>query len=252
MKKAVLFDFHNTLATCDAWLDLEVHTLVERVLDRLVLEGHLGGVTAVQRTEAVERFERLRSEVRSSGVEMSATDGARRVLTEMAFTLEDRLVADTVESLEHALLPEVEIVPGASMLLAQLRAAGCRIAVVSSAGLPSFVERALEQIGLLSYFDAVVTSAGEDIYKSDPEIFLRAVRKLGVAPGSAVHIGDHPIYDVRGAKRAGLATIWFDAYTLRTADGHRTPHGEATVAGGEADAVVSDLSLAFAAIEQLQ
>ena len=39
MKKVVLFDFHNTLVCCDAWLDLEIRTLPGDVLRELGAEG---------------------------------------------------------------------------------------------------------------------------------------------------------------------------------------------------------------------
>ncbi len=251
MKQAVLFDFHNTLATCDAWLELEIHTLAKNTLIELAIRGWIEDVTEERGTEAVQRFRRLRAAVRRDGVEISAVDGTQRVLKEMGYDSNMLPVGEVVESLEYALLPSVAMVPGADDLLVALHERGCKLAVVSSAGLPAFVERALEQMGLHRYFSTVVTSAGEGIYKSNPEIFRVAASKLGVSPGQAVHIGDHPVYDVQGAKRAGLSAIWFNAYTHRTSAAHGTPHDKAVAQGGEADAIITDLSQALSALERL-
>jgi putative hydrolase of the HAD superfamily len=37
-----------------------------------------------------------------------------------------------------------------------------------------------------------------------------AERQLGLAPGACVLVGDHPLNDVIGAKRAGWHAIWLD------------------------------------------
>ena len=46
--------------------------------------------------------------------------------------------------------------------------------------------------------------------KPDPGIFLEACRRLALAPGDVLHVGDHPLMDVAGAARAGMRTCWID------------------------------------------
>ncbi len=48
----------------------------------------------------------------------------------------------------------------------------------------------------------------EKVRKPEAEIFLRALRNLGVTPNESVFIGDHPDTDVMGAKRIGMKSIW--------------------------------------------
>jgi len=242
MDKAVLFDFHNTLATCDGWLELEIQTLPALTIEELVRRGSLSQSECRRRGEAVARFKALRQEVRLSGIELSAIEGTRQVLVSMGFDLPVVEVEAVVAALEEALLPEVEVVEGAGEVLAALKGEGYRLGVVSSAGYPRFVEMSLEVLGLRSFFTAVVTSAGEGIYKSDPELFVRAVRYLDVEPRQAVHVGDHPVYDVKSAKAAGLSAIWFSAHSERTAHLHSTPWEETVRVGEGADAVVEVLS----------
>jgi len=241
MKRVVLFDFHNTLATCDPWLELEIKTLPALALDKLRLDGFLEGLPSHSQDEATNLFRDMRARVRSSGMELSALDGTREVLTSMGYYVPDEALASVVEALEDACLPSVEMVPGAHECLRSLTEMGCRLGVVSSAGFPPFVERALEMLGLRAYFSEVVTSAEEGIYKSDPEIFRRAVARLDAQPSEAVHVGDHALYDVTAARRAGLSTIWFAANAERTARLHAADWEELERAGSEADAAVASL-----------
>ena len=66
----------------------------------------------------------------------------------------------------------------------------------------------ISHLGLAPAFDTILISGAEGVKKPDPQIFLRAVARLGVDPAEAVHVGDNPVADVGGAKTAGLRAIW--------------------------------------------
>ncbi len=241
MERVILFDFHNTLATCDAWLDIEIRTLPGLALERLRSLGELEGQPFHLPEEAEQLFRALRANVRQSGVELSALDGTWQVLEQMGYRVNKVAVARVVEELEYACLAYLEIMPGAHDCLRALSERSYRLGVVSSAGFSPFVERALESLGLRTYFSEVVTSAEEGIYKSNPEIFRRAVSRLDALPSEAVHIGDHAIYDVTTAAKAGLSTIWFAAEARRTATLHGSDWETLAQAGAQADATVISL-----------
>ena len=239
---AVLFDFHNTLVTCDAWLDLEINTLPSLALDIMRAEGDLGHLPPHNSADARTRFRALRARARESGVEVSAVEGVRLVLAEMGYRPRMDSIEAAVAELEQNCLLEVEPVPGAVPTLQRLHDAGHTLGVVSSAGWPPFVEMALEAEGMRPFFSAVITSAGEGIYKSNPEIFRRACARLGVTPGETVHVGNHARYDVQTARAAGLRTVWFNAHARRTALIHNADWDELERQGKKADAVVTRLS----------
>lgn len=251
MKRVVLFDFHNTLATCDGWLDLEIRTLPALVLQRVAEDGLCPRPTGELLVEAQRLFKELRQRVRDSGVELSAVQGTTDVLTQLGLALPERAILSAVEHLEYACLPEVAITPNAMLAVESLRNAGCRLGVVSSAGFPPFVELALEKLGLRAFFSEVVTSAGAGLYKSNPEIFKLAVARLGGTPDEAVHVGDHTRYDVHTAREAGLSAIWYAAHARNTARSHGQPWGEVASEGAEADAVITDLADLYQAIQTL-
>jgi FMN phosphatase YigB (HAD superfamily) len=85
---------------------------------------------------------------------------------------------------------------------------GIRLGVVSSAVYHPFLEWSLEMFGIASAFTTVVTSASAGFYKSRPEIYRRAAEHLGVSPNRIVHVGDSLRFDVGGASRAGMGTVW--------------------------------------------
>jgi HAD superfamily hydrolase (TIGR01509 family) len=242
MRNTVLFDFHNTLATCDGWLRLEIRELPGRVLGLLRERGTLSNLVLGNEEQAESLFAAVREGARSSGVEVSAVDGAKLVLVQMGLSVPPDDIEQAVADLQLRHLAEVEPISGAREAVLALRDDGYRLGVVSSAGWPPFVELALEKIGLHDAFRVVITSAGEGLYKSNPEIFRRAVARLGSMPDEAIHVGDHPRFDVETAGAAGLATVWFNAESERTLRLHRADWEREQQLGERADAVVSHMS----------
>lgn len=89
-----------------------------------------------------------------------------------------------------------------------LQSSGARLAIVSNwdSRLPGL----LEALGLANRFDAIVVSHIEGVEKPAPELFLRAVARLGGAAGDALHVGDVPELDEAGARAAGVASVLVD------------------------------------------
>ena len=77
-------------------------------------------------------------------------------------------------------------------------------------GLLSNGSRLPEKVGLAHYFESVVFAQDHRVAKPDKGIFEVVERQLGVAPASCVLVGDHPLNDVVGAKRAGWRAVWID------------------------------------------
>ena len=77
-------------------------------------------------------------------------------------------------------------------------------------GLLSNGSRLPEVVGLTGFFEAVVFAQDHNVAKPDRGIFAVAETLMGVAPQSAVLVGDHPLNDVVGAKRSGWHAVWID------------------------------------------
>jgi HAD superfamily hydrolase (TIGR01509 family) len=101
------------------------------------------------------------------------------------------------------------LTPGAKEVLAELRALGFKLGVVSNWDwtLPGV----LQATKLADFFDYVGVSALEGVAKPDPRFFEIVLSKLRVEPQQAIHVGDSDD-DIKGAMAAGVRPILFDAY----------------------------------------
>ena len=75
----------------------------------------------------------------------------------------------------------------------------------------------LERIGIDGFFHAVVSARSAGAAKPARPIFDAAVSVGGAAAHETLHVGDHPEFDVHGARMAGLKTAWLNR------NGHEWP-----------------------------
>jgi putative hydrolase of the HAD superfamily len=75
----------------------------------------------------------------------------------------------------------------------------------------------LDRIGIDHLFDAVVSARSAGAAKPARPIFDAAVSVGGAAAHETLHVGDHPEFDVQGARAAGLRTAWLNR------NGHEWP-----------------------------
>ena len=99
--------------------------------------------------------------------------------------------------------PSVRAFPHTHAVLAKLRAAQIKIAVITTVRKPA---RRLEFSRLKDQIDFVVS--GEDVknMKPDPEGLLKAIAHFGIEPSEAIMMGDTPP-DIEAGKNAGVKTI---------------------------------------------
>ncbi len=93
---------------------------------------------------------------------------------------------------------------GAGELLRSLRDAGLELAVGSS-GPPENVQLAVDRLGS-HHFAAIVNGRDVERGKPDPQVFLLAAERLGVAPGSCVVIEDAAV-GIEAAHAAGMTAV---------------------------------------------
>jgi putative hydrolase of the HAD superfamily len=106
---------------------------------------------------------------------------------------------------------------GMDDLLKALRTRGLKLGIISN-GEAALQWSNVDALGLRDRMDAVLVSETEGLRKPEPALFQRAAQRLGVAPADCLFIGDNPVADVLGARRAGMAAVWLD-------NGLPWPHG---------------------------
>lgn len=100
-----------------------------------------------------------------------------------------------------------------------------KLAVICNTGATPglYLRQILKKDRLFDYFNYLVFSDEVVCAKPDPGIFNLTVKKLGCQPEKAIHIGDDPITDVIGAKKAGMKAVWLapgSEWRLPEADYH--------------------------------
>lgn len=182
-KDAVLFDFDGTILDSGALVRESTHYALRTVLGRDVEDARL-----------YPYFGRL------------LEDQFRELFPDLDPATMDRLLA-TYRAHQAARHDEaVRPCPGAVETVRRLRAAGLRLAVVSSKRRP-LLQRGLKAIGLADAFDAVVDADSTTRHKPDPEPVRLAMALLGdPPPDRAVMVGDSP-YDMAAARAAGIEAV---------------------------------------------
>jgi HAD superfamily hydrolase (TIGR01509 family) len=128
---------------------------------------------------------------RAVWTELYAAAGCEQLATGLSARLYERTVA--AESWEAF--------PDALPTLEAVRSRGVRVAVVSDTGFD--LRPALDRVGLMPYFDAVLMSYEQGVCKPAAAVFRAACDRLGVRPARALMVGDNPLTDA-GAVTAGL------------------------------------------------
>jgi putative hydrolase of the HAD superfamily len=205
---AVSFDAGNTLIYCDP-SPAELYTSALCDLGRAVGVDEVAAVFSAN-WEAEQRRG-------APGVDRYATRGGDARMWWRAFV--DGVLARLDHDADPAAVferlwedfsrPDVwHPIPGAHATLEQLAARGLRLAVTSN--WDERLPQILDSMALAPLLDVVTVSHLEGVEKPAGGIFLATTRRLDVAPGRCVHVGDSPREDYAGATAAGMLAVLFD------------------------------------------
>ena len=98
--------------------------------------------------------------------------------------------------------------PEAEAVLKELKSIGVPLYALSNWDIA--LEGVLSGLGWTRFFDGLVVSAIVGAEKPDGAIFEEALRLAGVRHERAVHVGNDPVSDVRGAAEAGIDAVLVD------------------------------------------
>jgi len=104
---------------------------------------------------------------------------------------------------------DVEQYSDAANTLVRLKDAGIKIGIITNAFMKD-IEEILARAELPRVFDLLVGIDSVGKPKPHPEIFLYAIRVLGIQPNEALFVGDSLEKDYFGALNAGLRAILLD------------------------------------------
>ncbi|MEU8300423.1 HAD-IA family hydrolase [Micromonospora sp. NPDC048909] len=204
--KAVLFDFHGTLAQVEEpreWVrqaaaacgvDLE-RVRATALADRLLTAGRAGGPLPARVPPRLAELWSTRD---------LYPHAHRAAYTGLAEAVDAGIEGFADALYDRVLVPEGWVpYPDAAPTLAALRDAGVRVAVVSNIGFD--LRPMFDAWQLTELVDAFVLSYEVGRCKPDPAIFWRACGMLGVDPEQTLMVGDTPAD--AGAAAAGCAVL---------------------------------------------
>jgi HAD superfamily hydrolase (TIGR01509 family) len=99
----------------------------------------------------------------------------------------------------------VEALPGVTTWLERLREAGVPCAIGSSTHRAN-IELSLEMIGIIRYFDAIVTAEDVSHGKPDPEVFLTGAKRVNRPPQNCVVFED-ALVGIAAARAGGMKVV---------------------------------------------
>ena len=210
MIRAVIFDLWNTLICDDPEISEQRNQLrLRSAQETLATIGHAYNAVDIEAAFLAAGTELAR--IHETERDISMRGRTVLYLRHLDSDLAERLDDDAWLRLDEALLTPAlthrpPMLPGAVELLAELKASGLKVGLISNAGItPGVVlARIMDDMGLGRHFDLTVFSDEVELSKPAPAIFAHALNELGLAPDEAVFVGDQPVLDVQGARRAGM------------------------------------------------
>ena len=200
--------------TADVWFTL----LYLRPRDQRWLEAGRAAVWARPLVSAglrswaandwVARMQRWASRAESLGRAPTIEAQAGWLARQAGEPVDANAVGEELDTL--VLAARVRVADGVTDALGKLRDEGLSLGIVSNVlhETARGARRLLDAAELAPYFRTIILSSEHPWSKPRPEPFRAALRELGVRADAAVHVGDLA-YDVRGARRAGMAPILF-------------------------------------------
>ena len=129
----------------------------------------------------------------------------RRLAREQAVLLQDE--AQMVREKERLYLLQLQqVVPIKSVVQIAADYRGKLPLAVASGGQRQVVHQTLEFLGVLDWFDAIVCAEDTSRHKPEPDVFLEAARRIGVAPELCVGFEDAEL-GLTALRRAGMQAI---------------------------------------------
>ena len=228
MLKAIAFDLWETLITDTPDLSRRQERLrLDRMEEILRARGH---DDVAERIEHAYRalWHKCHDLDWSADIDVPCRRQIEHFLEELELSFDDA----TIEELEYAYAhAAVEIPPavvsGATELLAELKARGYGVGLISNTGrTPGYaLRRVLDALGLAPHIDVMVFSNEVGQCKPQKSIFEELRRGLGVAYDEMMFVGDNLYVDVHGAQRVGMRGVHFEPPVRGTAVAPHFEHG---------------------------
>jgi HAD superfamily hydrolase (TIGR01662 family) len=97
--------------------------------------------------------------------------------------------------------------PDVKQTIFELSRRGYTLGIIANTITETEIPDWLEADGLTDYFKTVVLSSKVGYRKPDPRIYFEAAKRIDVEPARCAYVGDNPLRDVEGTRRAGFGMM---------------------------------------------
>jgi HAD superfamily hydrolase (TIGR01509 family) len=236
--QAIIFDFIGTLVNCRNYsMDkskLKLHrALVAEEFD-INLDKFLEAYDLAHEKYRKVRYGQLQ--------EVTNAVWVSEALCNLGFKIDadDGKVKAALNVFFQDFIDTLELRVGAKELLRQTQSQ-YKLALISNFTYAPVIYKSLRKLEINSFFNVVVVSEEVGWRKPSGLIFQVALNRLQVQADQAVYVGDSPSEDIKGAKMAGLKTVFVPSQFNKLRDLHDSNQ--------EPDFVAKDLAMV---LEQLK
>ncbi|HEY3422075.1 MAG TPA: HAD family hydrolase [Methanocellaceae archaeon] len=210
----VTFDLWNTLIAHDRFYDDNIRRCrTECILGALSSKGL--SFTNDDFERAYMLSERHLTDRWSTDMDMDVDEQLCMFLRCLGVEPSSDLVETIDEPYTDAVLKVMPfLVSGAGEAIREMKDRKFKVALISNTGRTpgKAMRKVMKEFGILDLFDTVTFSNESGYLKPHPKIFEETLSRLGSRPENAVHIGDHAVLDILGAKNAGMRSVLVTEY----------------------------------------
>lgn len=202
--KAIFFDLGETLVTQNIEDNLVTKGALEKIVRILPIRG-----SPSQLYELYKEGYKINEAFRTMNhVEIPIQAWMTQLLRKgIGREPEDEVVQEAIRLVVAARAENSRIFPDSKSILEKLSRRRIKLGIISNVSSHDTAVEILRKVGLLDYFDKIVTSALVGIRKPDPGIFLFALMQYDLKPHEAVIVGDSERHDVWGGSLTGMKTV---------------------------------------------
>ena len=210
----ILFDLGGTLMHGRGdWVPIFEHA--DQALTNKLLENHIKLKAKIFRTRLHEYYAQRDKDFRETTYHFVL----RELLKELGY-------AEVAESIIRSALDAMFSVTQTNWILEDDTVAALRdlksndyhLGIFSNAGDDKDVQKLIENFGIRSYFDFVLTSAACYYRKPHARAFEIALAQWSIPPEDAAMVGDSLEADIFGANNLGMQAIWITRRAQFSAD----------------------------------
>lgn len=205
MFKNYIFDLYGTLV--DINTNESKRSFWEKV--SLYYSFHGAEYSAIEIKKNYRRLCQL-EEVKMSNteeVEIDITKVFKQLYEDIGVVADKKLVEETAKVFRILSLDYVKLYEGVLELLEALKSQGKKVYLLSNAQ-RAFTMPEFQMLKLPEYFDGILLSSDYGYKKPSPKFYNALLEKYQLNPKESIMIGNDYIADIKGAKEAGLTTLY--------------------------------------------